>query len=186
MVWFGLQCPIDARKVLSENLVVIGGTSMLPGFLHRLLAEIRHLVEKPKYSNVLASKSFRIHSPPAKPNCTAWLGGQRWGFFKWSFESGNLHDSCLLTTVQVLYLGHFRTSWAAGLCHGTTTTRQVAFQTGVAWASLLLNPCTKQERPLLHSWREPFPQRSRLWYSNSVLSLPNRTPHSSSVTYCYV
>lgn len=54
---------------------------MLPGFLHRLLAEIRLLVEKPKYSNVLASKSFRIHSPPAKPNCTAWLGGQTWHFY---------------------------------------------------------------------------------------------------------
>lgn len=72
---FCSQCPIDTRKVLSENLVVIGGTAMLPGFLHRLLAEIRLLVEKPKYSNVLASKNFRIHTPPAKPNCTAWLGG---------------------------------------------------------------------------------------------------------------
>lgn len=61
--------------------MVIGGTSMLPGFLHRLLAEIRLLVEKPKYSNVLASKSFRIHSLPAKPNCTAWLGGQRWSSY---------------------------------------------------------------------------------------------------------
>uniref|UniRef100_A0A3Q2WYY5 Actin related protein 10 n=1 Tax=Haplochromis burtoni TaxID=8153 RepID=A0A3Q2WYY5_HAPBU len=74
-----VKCPIDTRKVLSENLVVIGGTAMLPGFLHRLLAEIRLLVEKPKYSNVLASKSFRIHSPPAKPNCTAWLGGAIFG-----------------------------------------------------------------------------------------------------------
>ena len=74
------QCPIDARKVLSENLVVIGGTAMLPGFLHRLLAEIRLLVEKPKYSTVLASKSLRIHAPPAKPNCTAWLGGQTQAF----------------------------------------------------------------------------------------------------------
>uniref|UniRef100_A0A8C3A4E0 Actin-related protein 10 n=1 Tax=Cyclopterus lumpus TaxID=8103 RepID=A0A8C3A4E0_CYCLU len=69
-----VKCPIDTRKVLSENLVVIGGTAMLPGFLHRLLAEIRLLVEKPKYSSVLASKSLRIHAPPAKPNCTAWLG----------------------------------------------------------------------------------------------------------------
>lgn len=49
---------------------------MLPGFLHRLLAEVRLLVEKPKYRDVLASKNFRIHSPPAKPNCSAWLGGQ--------------------------------------------------------------------------------------------------------------
>lgn len=92
--------------------------------------------------------------------------------------SGNLHYSCLLPAVQVLYLGHFRTSWAAGLCHGTTTTRQVASRTGVAWPPLLLSPCTKQERPLLHLWREPFPQRSRLWHLNSVFSLPNRTPRS--------
>lgn len=71
------QCPIDTRKVLSENLMVIGGTAMLPGFLHRLLAEIRLLAEKPKYRDALATKSFRIHSPPAKPNCTAWLGGKK-------------------------------------------------------------------------------------------------------------
>lgn len=50
---------------------------MLPGFLHRLLAEIRILVEKPKYRDALATKSFRIHSPPTKPNCTAWLGGKK-------------------------------------------------------------------------------------------------------------
>ena len=73
------KCPIDTRKVLSENLVVIGGTAMLPGFQHRLLAEIRHLVEKPKYSDLLATKSFRLHAPPAKPNCTAWLGGKALG-----------------------------------------------------------------------------------------------------------
>ncbi|KAI2652367.1 Actin-related protein 10 [Labeo rohita] len=36
-----VKCPIDTRKVLSENLVIIGGTAMLPGFLHRLLSEIR-------------------------------------------------------------------------------------------------------------------------------------------------
>uniref|UniRef100_A0AAY4BWQ2 Actin-related protein 10 n=1 Tax=Denticeps clupeoides TaxID=299321 RepID=A0AAY4BWQ2_9TELE len=74
-----VKCPIDTRKVLSENLVIIGGTAMLPGFLHRLLAEIRVLVEKPKYCNALATKSFRVHSPPAKPNCTAWLGGAIFG-----------------------------------------------------------------------------------------------------------
>ncbi|XP_048343026.1 actin-related protein 10, partial [Sphaerodactylus townsendi] len=74
-----LQCPIDTRKQLAENLVVIGGTAMLPGFLHRLMAEIRHLVEKPKYKETLATKAFRVHSPPAKPNCVAWLGGAIFG-----------------------------------------------------------------------------------------------------------
>uniref|UniRef100_M3Y3S8 Actin related protein 10 n=1 Tax=Mustela putorius furo TaxID=9669 RepID=M3Y3S8_MUSPF len=73
------QCPIDTRKQLAENLVVIGGTSMLPGFLHRLLAEIRYLVEKPKYNKALGTKTFRIHTPPAKANCVAWLGGAIFG-----------------------------------------------------------------------------------------------------------
>ncbi|XP_015984485.2 actin-related protein 10 isoform X3 [Rousettus aegyptiacus] len=74
-----MQCPIDTRKQLAENLVVIGGTSMLPGFLHRLLAEIRYLVEKPKYRKALGTKTFRIHTPPAKANCVAWLGGAIFG-----------------------------------------------------------------------------------------------------------
>ncbi|GAB1297502.1 Actin-related protein 10 [Apodemus speciosus] len=74
-----LQCPIDTRKQLAENLVIIGGTSMLPGFLHRLLAEIRYLVEKPKYKKTLGTKNFRIHTPPAKANCVAWLGGAVFG-----------------------------------------------------------------------------------------------------------
>nr|XP_020141707.1 actin-related protein 10 [Microcebus murinus] len=74
-----MQCPIDTRKQLAENLVVIGGTSMLPGFLHRLLAEIRYLVEKPKYKKTLGTKTFRIHTPPAKANCVAWLGGAIFG-----------------------------------------------------------------------------------------------------------
>ncbi|PWA27463.1 hypothetical protein CCH79_00000147 [Gambusia affinis] len=104
-----VKCPIDTRKVLSENLVVIGGTAMLPGFLHRLLAEIRLLVEKPKYSNVLASKNFRIHSPPAKPNGTAWLGGAIFGALQdilgsrsvsrdYYNQTGRIPDWCCLSS----------------------------------------------------------------------------------------
>ncbi|NP_001085939.1 actin-related protein 10 homolog S homeolog [Xenopus laevis] len=74
-----VQCPIDTRKQLAENLVIIGGTAMLPGFLHRLMAEIHYLVEKPKYKEALATKIFKVHTPPAKPNCVAWLGGAIFG-----------------------------------------------------------------------------------------------------------
>ncbi|KAG7267806.1 hypothetical protein CRUP_003620 [Coryphaenoides rupestris] len=104
-----VKCPIDTRKVLSENLVVIGGTAMLPGFQHRLLAEIRHLVEKPKYRDVLATKSFRLHTPPAKPNCTAWLGGAIFGSLQDILgsrsvtrdhynQTGRIGDWCSLTS----------------------------------------------------------------------------------------
>uniref|UniRef100_A0A3P8UR70 Actin related protein 10 n=1 Tax=Cynoglossus semilaevis TaxID=244447 RepID=A0A3P8UR70_CYNSE len=104
-----VKCPIDTRKVLAENLVVIGGTAMMPGFLHRLLAEIRLLVEKPKYSNVLASKNFCIHAPPAKPNCTAWLGGAIFGALQdvlgsrsvsrdYYNQTGRIPDWCCLSS----------------------------------------------------------------------------------------
>uniref|UniRef100_A0A672L1T5 Actin related protein 10 n=1 Tax=Sinocyclocheilus grahami TaxID=75366 RepID=A0A672L1T5_SINGR len=103
-----VKCPIDTRKVLSENLVIIGGTAMLPGFLHRLLTEIRSLVEKPKYHDALATKSFRFHSPPAKPNCTAWLGGAIFGALQdilgsrsvsrdYYSQTGRIPDWCCLS-----------------------------------------------------------------------------------------
>lgn len=102
--------------------------------------------------------------------------------------SENPHYPHLHPTAQVLYLELFRTSWAAGLCHGTITTRRVAFQTGAAWAPLLPSPCTKQERPLLRSWREPFPQRSRSWHTWQTVYFIYPTEHHTylSVTYCYV
>ncbi|TKC52881.1 hypothetical protein EI555_003463, partial [Monodon monoceros] len=71
------QCPVDARKQLAENLVVIGGTSMLPGFLHRLLAEIRYLA-----------------------NCVAWLGGAIFGALQ------DILGSCSLSKEYYNQTGH--------------------------------------------------------------------------------
>ncbi|XP_063078404.1 actin-related protein 10 [Engraulis encrasicolus] len=104
-----VKCPIDTRKALSENIVVIGGTAMLPGFLHRLLAEIRVLVDKPKYQQALATRSYKLHSPPAKPNCTAWLGGAIFGALQdvlgsrsvsrdYYSQTGRIPDWCCLSS----------------------------------------------------------------------------------------
>jgi hypothetical protein len=49
---------------------------MMPGFLHRLNAELMHLVNVSIYVNRLATKQFHFHSPPAQLNYTAWLGGK--------------------------------------------------------------------------------------------------------------
>eukprot|EP00058_Branchiostoma_floridae_P027718 XP_002613209.1 hypothetical protein BRAFLDRAFT_262678 [Branchiostoma floridae] len=70
-----IKSPIDTRKELAENLVVTGGTALLPGFLHRLMQELNSLRQSPKYSSKLAFGSFKIHNPPAQPNCVPWLGG---------------------------------------------------------------------------------------------------------------
>ncbi|MBN3273005.1 ARP10 protein, partial [Polyodon spathula] len=104
-----VKCPIDTRKSLSENLVVIGGTAMLPGFLHRILAEMRALLERPKYRQALSTKTFRLHSPPAKPSCTAWLGGAIFGALQdilgsrsvsreYYSQTGRIPDWCCLTS----------------------------------------------------------------------------------------
>ncbi|KAL6058307.1 Actin, aortic smooth muscle [Balamuthia mandrillaris] len=39
-----MQCPIDTRKDLLSNIVVAGGTSMLPGFEERLVKELTALL----------------------------------------------------------------------------------------------------------------------------------------------
>ncbi|PSN40530.1 hypothetical protein C0J52_12264 [Blattella germanica] len=74
-----MSCPIDMRKPLAENILVIGGTTMAPGFKARLLQELKYLLEQPKYSSKLAIKTFKFHKPPAKENYVAWLGGAIFG-----------------------------------------------------------------------------------------------------------
>jgi len=48
---------------------------MMPGFLHRLNAELTNLVTVAPYVNKLAIKQFRFHTPPSQLNYSAWLGG---------------------------------------------------------------------------------------------------------------
>ncbi|XP_045167869.2 actin-related protein 10-like [Mercenaria mercenaria] len=74
-----IQSPIDMRVELSHNIVIIGGTALLPGFLHRIQMELQDLIKQPRYTNVLALKKFKFHQPPAKANYTAWLGGSMFG-----------------------------------------------------------------------------------------------------------
>jgi actin-related protein 10 len=67
---------MDTRKTLAENIVVTGGTAMLMGFKHRLMRELNDLAQTEKYKQELGSLTFKFHTPPAKDNYTAWLGGK--------------------------------------------------------------------------------------------------------------
>jgi len=69
-----IKCPVDMRRCMAENIVVMGGSAMIPGFLHRLLMELRSLLNEPRYKTKTAIKTFKFHSPPAKENYVAWLG----------------------------------------------------------------------------------------------------------------
>jgi actin-related protein 10 len=66
---------MDTRRSMAENIVIIGGTPMLPGFKHRLMNELLDMVSTVKYKSELGNLTFKFHSPPAKENYVAWLGG---------------------------------------------------------------------------------------------------------------
>lgn len=74
-----LSCPVDCRRELASNLLIVGGVSMMPGFKARLAQELKHLLSLPKYDASCKISQFRIHQPPAKPNLTTWLGGAIFG-----------------------------------------------------------------------------------------------------------
>lgn len=69
-----MKCPIDSRKFLASNLLVAGGTSMLPGFSHRLLSELEDLIVQEERYKPLSECKFRIHNPPVPANIVSWLG----------------------------------------------------------------------------------------------------------------
>lgn len=69
------QCPRDSRKLLADNIVLIGGTTQLPGFRHRLHEELKTFIKSDNlYSNSLHFESFKFHRTPCKENYAAWLG----------------------------------------------------------------------------------------------------------------
>lgn len=76
-----VKCPIDLKKELAANIVLIGGTCMLAGFKHRLVDELNRLINHPDlaYSRLLAFKTFAFHQPAAFDNYTSWLGGSIFG-----------------------------------------------------------------------------------------------------------
>ncbi|KAJ8683551.1 hypothetical protein QAD02_019343 [Eretmocerus hayati] len=74
-----VKCPIDTRKKLSENILLIGGTTMAKGFASRLKSELLHLVNSELYADKLKVRTFKFHKAPSKPNYTAWLGGAIFG-----------------------------------------------------------------------------------------------------------
>ncbi|XP_058801808.1 actin-related protein 10 [Phymastichus coffea] len=74
-----MKCPIDTRKPLAENILLIGGTVMAKGFASRLKTELLHLVNSNIYAEKLKMRAFKFHTAPSKPNYTAWLGGAIFG-----------------------------------------------------------------------------------------------------------
>ncbi|XP_031849349.1 actin-related protein 10 [Nomia melanderi] len=74
-----LKCPIEIRRPLAENIILIGGTTMAKGFISRLKSELLALLKSNLYSDKLKIQVFKFHTAPSKPNYTAWLGGAIFG-----------------------------------------------------------------------------------------------------------
>lgn len=70
-----LKCPVDTRKDLAENILLIGGTSSVMGMKPRLRDELMKLIQSDYYKERLYVNEVKFHSAPSKPNFTAWLGG---------------------------------------------------------------------------------------------------------------
>lgn len=69
-----LKCPVDARKDLAENILLIGGTASVPGLAARLRSELLKLLESDYYKDRVYIQDVKFHTAPSKPNFTAWLG----------------------------------------------------------------------------------------------------------------
>lgn len=76
-----LRCSVDLRRTLTENIFVIGGSSIIMGMLPRLKEELQHLVAtdmeyKDKFHGDII---FKFHKTIGRPNITGWLGGSLCG-----------------------------------------------------------------------------------------------------------
>lgn len=69
-----LKVDMDLRQQLAENLILIGGTTMVPGFKARLKEELQKQLQFERY-NTLKINKFKFHTLPCKENFAAWLGG---------------------------------------------------------------------------------------------------------------
>ena len=66
---------VDSRVLLTENILLIGGTTMAPGFKARLRDELYKQLKNERYGKFKNIKAFKFHTAPSKENYTAWLGG---------------------------------------------------------------------------------------------------------------
>ena len=74
-----LECPLDSRKELAANIVIVGGTSMIKGFKARLFQELKHLLTKEPYCSRLFVEEFKLHKAPGKANFSSWVGASIFG-----------------------------------------------------------------------------------------------------------
>uniref|UniRef100_A0A7S3CI43 Uncharacterized protein n=1 Tax=Strombidium rassoulzadegani TaxID=1082188 RepID=A0A7S3CI43_9SPIT len=71
-----LKLNLDARVLTSQNIVLAGGSCMVPGFKLRVLQEMKYLIEHYAEFKELETIKERLQIPDNQfpPNCMAWVG----------------------------------------------------------------------------------------------------------------
>ncbi|KAJ8932014.1 hypothetical protein NQ318_004187 [Aromia moschata] len=67
-----MKVDVDLKQKLAENLVLIGGTAMAPGFKAKLKEELEKQLKFDRYNKLNIKNSLSIS--PCKENYAAWLG----------------------------------------------------------------------------------------------------------------
>lgn len=68
-----LMAPIDCRRSLAENIIVIGGLANLPGLEHRLFEELKSIDKYERFRRKIPDK-FQFHKAICPKNYISWLG----------------------------------------------------------------------------------------------------------------
>ena len=74
-----LKSPIDCRKELAENIILIGGGVMSAGFASRLMSELKVVLKSNRYNSKLFLKKIGFRQPLIPANYCAWQGGSLFG-----------------------------------------------------------------------------------------------------------
>ena len=74
-----IASPLDTRRELASNLIVVGRSSMQLGFKARLFQELAHLMRESHYSDKLKMTEFKIHQTLGQANYACWAGASIFG-----------------------------------------------------------------------------------------------------------
>eukprot|EP01117_Protostelium_nocturnum_P011688 TRINITY_DN4255_c0_g1_i1.p1 TRINITY_DN4255_c0_g1~~TRINITY_DN4255_c0_g1_i1.p1 ORF type:complete len:483 (+),score=108.34 TRINITY_DN4255_c0_g1_i1:151-1599(+) len=95
------QVPSDVRMEISQNILIIGGTSMIPGFKSRLMREIRLLTQHPSFSELSGLKDqFCLLKCPHQSNCVGWIAGSVIGSLDLWSTFGTTKETYLMNQKQ--------------------------------------------------------------------------------------
>ena len=70
-----LKCPIDLRREMMENIIVVGGMAAVKNFIPRLNTELYSTVQEAEFAEKFQHPSFKfVSTGTIPPNIVAWRG----------------------------------------------------------------------------------------------------------------